>query len=60
MEENCPNAWHGGLPAGLLVECIYEPKHRGWHRDGKGLSWGGKLTDAERELANQLRRKAAA
>lgn len=55
----CPQAWHSGLEAGLLVECIYEEKHRGWHRDGKGLSWGGKLTAEEMQLADKLRKAAA-
>lgn len=59
MDETCPQAWHGGLPAGLLVECIYEVKHRGWHRDGNGLSWGGKLTAEEKQKAAALREKVA-
>lgn len=59
-ETTCPQAWHGGLAAGLLVECIYAAKHRGWHRDGKGLSWGGKLTAEEQRTADELRKVAAA
>lgn len=56
-QESCPQAWHGGLRSGLLVECIHEPKHRGWHRDGKGLSWGGKLTARERLVVEKLRNR---
>jgi hypothetical protein len=59
MDETCPQAWHTGLAAGLLIECIYEAKHRGWHRDGKGLSWGGKLTAEEQRQAAALREVAA-
>lgn len=53
---SCPQAWHGGLEAGLLVECDHRARHRGLHRNKKGdLSWGGYLTDAEHDLANELR-----
>jgi hypothetical protein len=56
----CPQAWHGGLPAGLLVECRFEAGHRGWHRDESGdLSWGGKLTDLELAVADKLRTEQA-
>jgi hypothetical protein len=52
----CPQAWHGGLPAAILIECALAPKHRGWHRAATGdLQWGGKLTPDEHELADQLR-----
>jgi hypothetical protein len=52
----CPQAWHGGLPVGLLVECKYSAKHKGWHRNAEGnLEWGGKLTDEEMAMADALR-----
>jgi hypothetical protein len=55
----CPQAWHGGLPAGLLVECRLRARHRGWHRSEDGaLSWGGKLTADEVAAANALRTTA--
>jgi hypothetical protein len=55
----CPQAWHGGLAAGLLVECRFESKHRGWHRNVDGsLSWGGKLTAEELARAAALRAAA--
>jgi hypothetical protein len=58
---HCPEAWHAGLYAGLLHECRFEAGHRGWHRDESGdLSWGGKLTAAERKLAAELRSQTAA
>lgn len=56
---SCPQAWHGGLPAGLLVECRYTPGHRGRHRNAAGdLEWSGKLTDDEVALADALRASA--
>lgn len=56
MTETCPEAWHTGLHSGLLRECRYPVKHRGWHRDASGdLAWGGKLTPEERALAAELR-----
>lgn len=56
LAENCPQAWHTGLAVGMLVECRFDPKHRGWHRNGDGsLSWGGRLTEAEQEMATALR-----
>jgi hypothetical protein len=52
----CPQAWHMGLPAGVLRECRYTAGHRGWHRDvSDELQWGGKLTEDERARADQLR-----
>jgi hypothetical protein len=55
-DATCPQAWHGGLTAGILIECALAPKHRGWHRSASGdLQWGGKLTPEEHELADQLR-----
>jgi hypothetical protein len=52
----CPQAWHGGLPVGLLRDCKYVAGHRGWHRDLSGdLQWGGKLTEEELATANALR-----
>jgi hypothetical protein len=57
----CPQAWHGGLSAGLLVECKYEDKHRGKHRNAAGdLEWGGKLTPEEERTAAALRAAATA
>lgn len=57
----CPQAWHGGLAAGLLVECRFEEKHRGQHRNADGdMAWGGKLTAEEERLADELRKAAAA
>lgn len=57
----CPQAWHGGLPVGLLVECKYLERHRGQHRNAKGtLAWSGKLTAAELGLAAALRAPAEA
>lgn len=54
--EPCPQAWHGGLPAGLLVECRFEARHRGQHRNAAAdIAWGGKLTDDEHALADALR-----
>jgi hypothetical protein len=54
--EPCPQAWHGGLPAGLLRDCKYVAGHRGAHRDLSGdLSWSGKLTDEELALAEKIR-----
>lgn len=56
MATPCPQAWHGGLPAGLLRECKCEAGHRGQHRNAAGdLAWGGKLTDEEHALAAVLR-----
>jgi len=56
----CKQAWHGGLKTGLLVECRYEAKHRGRHRNATGdLEWGGKLTAEEELLADELRKAAA-
>jgi hypothetical protein len=53
----CPQAWHGGLAAGLLVECKYAAKHKGWHRNEAGnLEWGGSLTDEEMAMAEELRK----
>jgi hypothetical protein len=53
---DCPHAWHAGLAAGLLVECRFATKHRGWHRNASGsLSWGGKLTAPELSAAAALR-----
>lgn len=53
---NCPQAWHGGLPMGLLVECKYNIKHRGQHRNqANDISWSGKLSAEEMEIANALR-----
>lgn len=52
----CPQAWHGGLSAGLLVECKYAEKHRGEHRNkANDLSWSGKLSAEEMEVATALR-----
>jgi hypothetical protein len=52
----CPQAWHGGLSSGLLVECRYEERHRGVHRNAAGtLSWSGKLNPDERARAEALR-----
>lgn len=60
MAEGCPQAWHGGLDAGLLRECRYDAGHRGVHRNAAGdLSWSGKLTDAEHAMAESLRAAAA-
>ena len=64
MVEGCPQAWHGGLHAGLpvnlLIECRFHAGHRGQHRnEDSTLSWSGKLTDEELALAEQLRRRAA-
>jgi hypothetical protein len=56
MSEKCPQAWHGGLSAGLLYECKYDAGHRGSHRDAGGeLAWGGKLTAVEQVRAAALR-----
>lgn len=52
----CPQAWHGGLPVGLLTECKYDQGHRGSHRNETGtLSWTGKLTELELVQAEELR-----
>lgn len=52
----CPQAWHGGLHSGVLRECKYAARHRGWHRTQDGsMAWGGKLTDEEHALAEALR-----
>lgn len=52
----CPEAWHGGLQAGLLRECCKMRGHRGWHSAvSGGLEWSGKLTSEERALADSLR-----
>lgn len=52
----CPQAWHGGLSAGVLVECTLPVGHRGWHRNAKRtMSWGGKLTPEEVVIAETLR-----
>lgn len=54
----CPQAWHGGLPVGILHECKYSAKHRGVHRNAAGnLEWTGKLTEEEMALADELRRR---
>lgn len=53
---NCPQAWPTGLQFGMLIECKYAAKHRGWHRNKAGdLAWGGKLTASESALAEKLR-----
>lgn len=57
-ETPCPEAWHAGLHSGLLRECRFTAKHKGWHRDGNGLAWGGRLTAEERRLAEALRAAA--
>jgi hypothetical protein len=60
MAAGCPQAWHGGLPAGLLVECRFKPGHRSWHRNADGtMQWSGKLTAGEKTLATRLRSAAA-
>lgn len=54
---DCPHAWPTGLALGMVIECKYEAKHRGWHRNKAGdLAWGGKLTDTERQIADELRK----
>lgn len=54
---NCPQAWHGGLGLGLLLECKYAEKHRGKHRNETAdLEWSGKLTAEEMARAEELRR----
>jgi len=56
----CPQAWHGGLDIGLLVECRLAERHVGWHRSADGsLIWGGKLSEAEMARAEELRSVAA-
>lgn len=48
-----------GLVSGLLVECRFQAKHRGQHRnEDSTLSWGGHLTDDEVARAEQLRARA--
>lgn len=59
VTDPCPQAWPPGLAIGLLRECRFAAKHRGWHRDEFGkLAWGGKLTDEEMALADALRTTA--
>jgi len=54
----CPQAWHGGLDMGLLVECRLAERHVGWHRSADGtLIWGGKLTAEEQARAAELRER---
>lgn len=56
MSDPCPQAWHGGLDAGLLRECRLDAGHRGQHRHASGdLVWSGKLTEAEHARAVELR-----
>jgi hypothetical protein len=56
---DCPHAWPAGLASGLLIECRFAAKHRGWHRIANGsLSWGGKLTPPEVAVADALRSEA--
>lgn len=55
---NCPQAWHGGLQFCMLIECKYQEKHRGKHRNAAGdLEWSGKLTEQEMDIAEKLRGK---
>lgn len=52
----CNQAWHGGLRAGLLVECRFRADHRGQHRNRtSSLSWSGKLRPDEELLRDGLR-----
>ena len=56
----CPEAWPGGVIAGIDAPCRREFGHPGRHKVAGGdLSWSGRMTDQERAALGQMRAEAA-